>query len=271
MKRDIMTDNGSSYVELSSHDGIATVRLNDPNDDRFVSEAHPMHRAIRDIFTRLSDDESVRAVIWAGNDQQFYPLPELRMLSALLKSDPAAPARLQLEAAQIVRSIIGFRKPLIAAVASPAIGAGAQIAFLADFLVASRGTFFQDTHIKVGLTSGDGATAIWPLVLGLARARRHILRGTRLSAEEADALGLVTELADSPAEVLPISQGLAVELAALPTDAFWTTKLALNQWIGLGASVSSDLASALQIATYGSPQFLQAMRRSDAALPGQHD
>jgi enoyl-CoA hydratase len=266
-----MSSTGSSYVGLSVQDGVATVRLSDPNDDRFVSESHPMHREVRDLFPRLDDDQSVHAVIWAGHERLFYPLPDLSRLSALLETNACAAARLQLEATQIVRSIISFRKPMIAAVAGPAIGLGAQIAFLSDFLVVARGAYFQENHVRAGLTSGDGATAIWPLVMGLARARRHILRGSRLSAEEADALGLVAELADDPADVMRRSNSLARELAALPSDAFWTTKLALNRWIGLGASASSDFAAALQIATYSSPEFIQSLRAAAAdPRPGRY-
>jgi enoyl-CoA hydratase len=251
------------YVTAERDGAVATVHIADPNDEHFVRDAHPMHRELRDIFPALLDDPEVAGVVIAGGAESFCPFPTLANLDALLASRPGAAQALQREAREIVERLIAFDKPLVAAVSAPAVGFGAQLAFLADFVVAARGSYFQDTHVRLGLTAGDGATAVWPLVMGLGRARRHVLRGHPLSAEDADELGLVAELTDEPAGVLPAARKLAAKLAELPGPAYAGTKHALNQWLRLGAGVALEVAAAHQLATYDSPEF--RARRASAA------
>jgi len=243
------------YLDVEEDAGIAVVRMLDPNDEHFVEKHHPMHREIRDVFPALADDRDVKAVVLAGGTSSFCPFPTLANLGALLTEHPDAPRTLQREARQIVDHIIDFEKPLVSAVAADARGMGAQVALLGDFIVASRGVVFQDTHTRLGLVSGDGATVIWPLIMGLARARRHVLRGLPLVAEDLFELGVVSELADDPASTLRLARELARKLAGQPRDAFTGTKLALNQWLRLGANLTVPMASTVEIASYWSPEF----------------
>jgi enoyl-CoA hydratase len=251
-----MSDSVPEYVHVSvDDDGLAVVRIDDPNDENYVKHSHPMHRELRDIWPTLSADPQVRGVVLAGGEEQFYPVPTMQSLAAILRARPGIQHTLQREARDIARSIIDFPKPLVAAVATDAHGMGAQIAFLCDFAVSARGVRFQDTHTRLGLTSGDGATLVWPLVVGLARARRYVLRGHPLSAAEAYEFGLLSDLVESPEEVLPSALAVARKLISLPAAAFQTTKFALNQWLRLGATISLEVASALEVGTYDSPEF----------------
>ncbi len=252
-----MTDSIPQYVHVSvADDGLAVVRIDDPNDENYVKHAHPMHRQLRDIWPALGADPNVRGVVLAGGEKEFYPVPTMRSLDEILRARPGIQQTLQREARDIAHNIIDFAKPLVAAVSTGAHGMGAQIAFLCDFAVSARPVRFQDTHTRLGLTSGDGATLIWPLTVGLARARRYVLRGHPLTASEAYELGLLSDLVETPEEVLPTAEVVARKLMALPTAAFQTTKFALNQWLRHGATVSFEIASALEVGTYDSPEFL---------------
>jgi enoyl-CoA hydratase len=253
------------YVHISNDEGVATVRIDDPNDENYVKHSHPMHRELRDVFPALAADPHVTGVILAGGVNEFYPVPRMDSLDAILRSKPGIEVTLQREARDIAQNLIDFRKPIVAAVSNVAHGMGAQIAFLCDFVVASRNVTFQDTHTRLGLTSGDGGTLIWPLVVGLARARRYVLRGHPLSAEEAHELGILADLVDTPEDVLPAAEAVARKLVALPTLAYETTKFALNQWLRLGATVSLDIASALEVSSYASPEFLAHRERARGA------
>jgi enoyl-CoA hydratase len=251
-----MSDEMRQYIHVSvDRDGLAVMRIDDPNDENYVKHSHPMHRQLRDIWPALSADPAVRGVVLAGGEKEFYPVPTMQSLAAILQSKPGIQQTLQREARDIAHNIIDFTKPLVAAVSTTAHGMGAQIAFLCDFAVSARSVYFQDTHTRLGLTSGDGGTLIWPLVVGLARARRYVLRGHRLSAEEAYELGLLSDLVESPEEVLPTAEMVARKLIALPPAAFQTTKFALNQWLRAGATISLEVASALEVGTYDSPEF----------------
>jgi enoyl-CoA hydratase len=251
-----MTANyGLDYVDVEIDDAVAVVRIKDPNDEYFVERKHPMHRHLRDVWTHLAEDDAVRAAVLGGGYDYFFPAPRLPHMAALFAAHPQHVEAMQTEAKQIFVNIMEFPKPLVVAAFGSVIGMGPQIAFLADFLVASRDTTFTDSHVPAALASGDGATVVWPLVMGLARARRHVLRGTPLSASEADELGLVETLVDTREEVLPAARTLAIELARLSPLAFRATKLALNQWLRLGVQVSLEVVSALEVQTFAGQDF----------------
>ena len=249
------------YLDIGVVSRVATIRILDPNDDEFVRQRHPMHRELRDVFPALADDPGVDAVVLGGGYQHFYPVPHFAKLAQLLSEAPETTSQIQIEVKQILQHIVDFDKPLVAGVSGKAIGMGAQLAFISDLLVASADTVFIDSHVPIGLASGDGATVIWPLVMGLARAKRHVLRGEPLGAAEAYRLGLITEVVDDRTQVLPRAQELASELAELPRDAFRWTKLAFNQWLKLGITVAFDVAAIGEIASYQSAVFQQHLRQ----------
>jgi enoyl-CoA hydratase len=248
-------DYGLDYIDVQIDDAIAVVRIKDPNDEHFVERKHPMHRQLRDVWTHLAEDDAVRAAVLGGGHDHFFPAPRLPQMAALLTAHPEHVEAMQAEAKQIFVNIMEFPKPLVVAAFGSVIGMGPQIAFLADFLIASRDTTFVDTHVPVAIASGDGATVVWPLVMGLARARKHVLRGAPLSAVEADELGLVETLVDTRGEVLPAARALAADLAQLSPLAFRATKLALNQWLRLGVQISLEVVSALEVQTFASEDF----------------
>jgi enoyl-CoA hydratase len=96
------------------------------------------------------------------------------------------------------------------------MGLGATIVLATDAVVAARGAGLSDPHVAVGLVAGDGGCVVWPASAGMLRAKRHLLAGDRLPAEDAFMLGLVTDLVDTAEETLPAARSLAQRMAALP-------------------------------------------------------
>ncbi|MEM6994345.1 MAG: enoyl-CoA hydratase/isomerase family protein, partial [Myxococcota bacterium] len=80
---------------------------------------------------------------------------------------------------------------LVAAVNGPAVGLGASLALLSDVIFASEKAVFADPHVRVGIVAGDGGVAIWPLLLGPARAKQYLLTGDAIPATEAERIGLI--------------------------------------------------------------------------------
>jgi enoyl-CoA hydratase len=244
------------YVRYETNDqGIAVVTIADPNDDSFVADKHPMHRELRDIFPSLEEDADVKAVVLVGGAEELCPPPSLANLRALLEHDTGAAERLQQEAKDIVLNMLGLSKPLIAGVSNQASGVGAQLAFSADFLVMARGTALRDTHVRIGLAAGDGATLVWPLSVGLPTARKHILTGAPLSAEEAHRLGAVYQLVDEPSQVQHAAVALAAKLGRSDAQAMAATKKALNGWLVAALPEVMDPVNQAQVESYGSPAF----------------
>jgi enoyl-CoA hydratase len=246
------------YIAVAVHDGLATVRFSAPvvDSEEFVENSHPMHSELRDVWPRLGLDPDVRAAVVTGTDDTFYVGPGLAEVVALIRRKPYSARQLMQESREIVTNLVNFAKPLVAAVNGPAIGMGVQMSLLADSLVAYREGSFHDTHVRVGLGAGDGGTMMWPLLIGLARSRRLLLRGHPLGAVEAQELGLVTELVDRQDQVEPAGLEVARKLMRIPLNAYMSTKYALNQWFRLGELVSSDFGAGLEIATFLEPEFL---------------
>ena len=102
-----------------------------------------------------------------GGDLGWFP--HLRSVEAL--------ARLQIDARSLVLDFLDIPTPVIAALPGPAVGLGATIALLCDGLIMADTATLADPHVSVGLVAGDGGTAVWPLVLGPARAKQYLLHG----------------------------------------------------------------------------------------------
>ena len=116
---------------------------------------------------------------------------------------------------QLVAAMVSFRKPLVAAINGPARNIGAQVGLLCDAAIACPDTTLFDDHVKNGIAAGDGGTMLWPLLVGMARARKILLLGRELSAEEGLELHLVNKIVERD-QVVPEAVALARELGESP-------------------------------------------------------
>src|SRR5262249_60393741 len=109
-------------------------------------------------------------------------------------ADPALRQELVDGARNLLTTLSDIEQPIVVAMQGSAIGLGATVALACDAIVASRTAQIADTHLVAGLVAGDGGCLVWPEAVGMLRARRHLLTGDPLSAAEAHAMGLVTDL-----------------------------------------------------------------------------
>ncbi len=114
-----------------------------------------------------------------------------------------------------VRAVRLCRKPTIAAVNGPAVGAGCELALACDFRVASTAALFRESWIDLGLVSPLGGMALLPQVVGLSKANEMLLLGHIVKGEEAAAIGLVNELVE-PDRLRDAATAAAKRLAAGP-------------------------------------------------------
>lgn len=95
------------------------------------------------------------------------------------------------EARDLVLGPLNFPRPVVAAVEKVAVGAGLALALAADIAVVGKGTRLLDGHLRLGVAAGDHAVLLWPLLVGMAKAKYHLLLNEPLTGEEAERLGLV--------------------------------------------------------------------------------
>ncbi|MBO0676606.1 enoyl-CoA hydratase/isomerase family protein [Mycolicibacterium sp. S2-37] len=240
-------------IAITVSDGIAVLTLNRPDRANAVDDV--MHSELSTVFARAQDDTRVRAVVLTGAGRAFStggdesPDREYRTATGRTPID---------EARHIVTDLIALKKPLIAAVNGHAIGLGAVLATLADISYVAERAKIGDMHVHAALPAGNGAAVIWPLLVGINRAKYLLMAGELITAAEAERFGLVTRAL--PAEdVLPTAMAMAARLAALAPQAVQGTKGAINQLLALSSHAVLPLSLALEGAAMESDEFRAAM------------
>ncbi|OLT06595.1 hypothetical protein BJF90_16130 [Pseudonocardia sp. CNS-004] len=142
---------------------------------------------------------------------------------------PPAPGVDTRDGRTLVRSMIACRKPIVSAINGVAVGGGLAIALLADISIASERALLIDGHVRLGLAAGDHAALVWPLAIGMARAKYHLLLGNRITGREAAEIGLVGQCVPHQ-DLMSTANEIATRLAKGPQFALQGTKAALNDW-----------------------------------------
>jgi enoyl-CoA hydratase len=248
----------SSYQSLRYDiDGhVAILTLNRPEALNAID--HEMHGELLDALLRLRGEATVRAVLLAAEGKAFSAGGDLNEVLSL-QADSQKRAHTCETGQRIIYALIDIPVPVVVALHGDAMGLGASVALGGDIIVASKTARIADPHVKVGLVAGDGGALFWPASMGMHRARRYLLTGDLLPAEQAYAFGLVTDLVESAAECLPLARKLADEIAALPPIAVRGTKKSLNALIKARAREAFDLSMAYEFTSGGSEDIVEAV------------
>ncbi len=204
---------------------VATITLNRPDKRNAMSWV--MFNEIRAAFELAAADREVRCVVVTGAGGAFCSGADLSDPANLVSSSADFKERMRVIDG-IVRSFIHCPKPTIAKVTGVAAGAGCNIALGCDLVVASTEASFAELFVKRGLVVDFGGTWALSRALPLARAKELAFLGDTISAEEADALGLLNRLC-APDEIDPVVKDLAERLAALPPQSLALMKENLNR------------------------------------------
>jgi len=209
----------TSPLVVERDGAVVTVTMHRP--ESLNSLDVPLKLALRDAFTALDTDEDCRAIVLAGAGRAFCVGQDLKEHIELLDSGSAAPlATVREHYNPIVTGLAGMPKPVVAAVRGMAAGAGAGLAFLADFRVGGPKTGFLMAFANVGLAADTGSSWTLPRLVGHAKATELLMLAQPIGAAEAHRIGLLTTLVDDDEAVLGTAQELAAKLAAGPTVAY---------------------------------------------------
>ncbi|MEU2168573.1 enoyl-CoA hydratase/isomerase family protein [Micromonospora chersina] len=207
-------------------DAVVTVTLNRPTAMNSLDVA--LKEALRDTLAELEADRSCRAVVLAGAGGSFSAGQDLREHVQTLESDADPLGTVRAHYNPIAARLANLPKPVVAAVRGMAAGAGASLAFLADFRIGGPKTRFLMAFAGVGLAADTGASWTLPRLVGHAKAVELLMLAEPVGAEDACRLGLLTRLVDDDEKVLPAAQELAARLAAGPTVAYGAIKRQLS-------------------------------------------
>jgi enoyl-CoA hydratase/carnithine racemase len=208
-----------SYVNVERDGAVALIELDRDEKLNAISTA-----VERELSAALASDEvrSSRAVVIAGNGRAFSAGADV---TEFADRDPDAILRYYRETGNVYEELASLPQGTVAAVHGYCLGGGLELALAADFRVADASAVLGFPEVGIGILPSSGGTVRATRLVGPARARELILLGDRISAADALAIGLVTEVADdAPARALE----LARRLAALSPAAVAVAKAAID-------------------------------------------
>lgn len=216
------------YLQLEvESDGVLVVTMG--NEPRLNAVTSTGHRELVEIWTEVDRSPDVRTVLLRAKGRAFSAGGSYDMIDEII-DDPEAHRRVLKEARELVRNIIECSKPIVSAINGPAVGAGLAAALMADIPIAGRAARIIDGHTTIGVTAGDHAAVIWPLLVGMAKAKYYLMTNEPLTGEEAERIGLVARVVDDD-DLDVFTRDLASRLAAGSQEALGWTKHTLNHWL----------------------------------------
>ena len=196
----------------------------------------------------LDQDRNIRCLVICGEGRAFlagHDVGELRAHNEQIESGELIPGQLrewQKNLQNSTRLIRAARFPVIAAVQGYAVGAGCELVFACDLVVAAEGTQFGFPEVNIGVTITNGGTFFMPRKIGLAKARELAYTGEFISADEAYRLGLVNRVC-KPGTERAEAEKLAQRIASRAPIAVQLHKVMID------AAQESSLESALNFET----------------------
>jgi 2-(1,2-epoxy-1,2-dihydrophenyl)acetyl-CoA isomerase len=226
-------------VRLDVADGVATLTLNRP--DRLNSFTVAMHGEMRAALDALVADPAVRCLVLTGAGRGFCAGQDLADRAVAPGSEALdLGASIENYYKPMLLRLRRLRMPTVCAVNGVAAGAGANIPFACDLVIAAKSASFIQSFSKLGLVPDCGGTWWLPRLVGPARAMGLALLGDKLSATQAEEWGLIWRSVEDE-ELMPTALAAARQLAMGPTRGYVCTREAMETSLKLSFEAALDL------------------------------
>ena len=214
-------DNPILFEKLGT---IGKITLNRPS--KYNSFTRELALNLQEALKNCKDDDDIRAIYITGAGKAFCAGQDLGEVTS--DDAPSLSTIISVHLNPIIRLIRAIEKPVVCGVNGVAAGAGANVALACDITIASDKASFIQAFSKIGLIPDSGGTFFLPRLVGLQRATAYMMLGEKVSAEEAEKVGMIYKCVpnDTFAEM---AWALVEKLAAMPTKGLGYTKRALNQ------------------------------------------
>ncbi|MCL0101853.1 enoyl-CoA hydratase/isomerase family protein [Dehalococcoidia bacterium] len=243
------------HILVDVRDGIAFLTINRP--DKLNATNARLHWELSKIWLDIGEDDEVRVAMITGAGRAFSVGGDFEVLEEAAGNGEVV-AQLFKEARDIVHNMINLDKPVISAINGHAVGAGLAVALMSDISVAAENARLMDGHVILGVAAGDHGAAIWPLLVGMAKAKYYLMTGDSVDGKEAERIGLVSMVVPDE-EVVEKATQIARRLADGPTQAINWTKQSLNQWLRMSAATSFDYSAALEMLGFLGPDIKKGL------------
>jgi 2-(1,2-epoxy-1,2-dihydrophenyl)acetyl-CoA isomerase len=239
---------------LTERDGaVLTITLNRPEVFNAFNAA--LHAALRDALEQAAGPE-IRAVVITGAGRGFCSGQDLKEFQEMPDS---IQERLERTYHPNIRAIRALEKPVLAAVNGPCAGAGLSLASACDIRIASDAATFVPGFIGIGLVPDSGGSWFIHRLLGFARAFEWMTSNRKLTAAEAHAWGLVSEVVEAEAFGARATE-LARFYAELPTRGVGLTKRLFEHAYDASLEEQLGLEAELQQEATGTADFAEGVQ-----------
>jgi enoyl-CoA hydratase len=240
---------------LDRRGAVLEMTLNRP--DRLNAIDEPLHQLLHQTFLDIATMSDVRAVVFAATGRAFSAGGDFDfILNQNLHVDQEKAVA---EGLAILGAFLDIPAPVVIAMQGDAMGIGASLALAGDAIVTHPSVRIADPHVVVGLAAGDGGCLVWPQSAGMVLAKRHLLTAEPMSGEVAARIGLVSDLVDTPDEVLPRARAIADRMAGLPPLAVQGTKRALNSLVRKRFDEVMELSARIEMESLVSADVREAV------------
>ena len=216
--------------------GVMTLTFNRLDKKNSITAA--MYASLADAMEQAQTNPEVRVVLIQGHETIFSAGNDIADFLNHPPSGHDAPVF------RFLRAIAGFSKPLLAAVAGPAVGIGTTLLFHCDLVYAGDNAAFSMPFVNLGLCPEAGSSLLVPQMMGHHRGAEALLMGEPFMAEAAQEVGLVNRVVP-PTEVNSYAQAQARKLAAKPMSSLVETKrlMKMGQSAQIMAQIETEAAS----------------------------
>ncbi|PKV52920.1 2-(1,2-epoxy-1,2-dihydrophenyl)acetyl-CoA isomerase [Aquimarina sp. MAR_2010_214] len=242
-------------IQLHIDNGIAKITLNRP--ETFNSFNREMALLLQKTLDECNTNNEVRAIMLTGNGKAFCAGQDLKEVTSP-ELNPGFRKILEEHYNPIIRKIRTIEKPIVAAVNGVAAGAGANIALACDIVIVSEAASFIQAFSKIGLIPDSAGTFFLPRLIGFQKASALMMLGDKVSAKEAEQLGMVYKVVEVEAfeeEAVKLTS----KLALMPTKALGLTKRLLNQSLVNTLEEQLTMESDLQIESAESEDYAEGV------------
>ena len=226
------------FIRVTVDQSVATITLCRP--DVLNSFNRRMAEELQRALTQAGADANVRAVLLTGAGRGFCAGQDLSEATGVDLAAVDLGDIVKASYTPVVRAIRELEKPVVCAVNGVAAGAGANLAFACDIVVAAEDASFIQSFSKIGLVPDTGGSFFLPRLVGVARATALMFLADKVSANRALEWGMIYDVVPSTV-LIDTATALARQLAAMPTRGLAFTKKLIN------ASLANDLDSQLAL------------------------
>ena len=240
-------------VLLERQDAVATLEIRGRTDLNLLGP--DMFRALAEQVEECGQDETIRGIILRGaGERAFSAGVDLHEMKDL---EPLTAERFIRSLHAAARGLLNSPLPVVAAVHGPCLGGAFELALACDICIAAEDAVFGLPEVRVGLPSVIEASLLPPTV-GLGRARRLLLTGETIDAEEALRMGVVDRVVGK-SELERTAQEAAQTFLGMSRYVLAAQKQIVSAWLEMGEEAASEYSIKTFALCFATPAPHEAM------------